>query len=281
MVPLSLLWRFFFILVLHPSSVVSPLLLHHLQGGSFPKVAFEVFKCRLKSIDVIPGWGLQTSDVLYLSQQEQWSLDQLRQDLRLTIPDIFGSDHLSPTLWNGHPDFGHGPEKLTRSMRSRWRHNPLEEEEHWIPLHEHHPQAMLQDQKSASGRLVDNCLLSAGLVAHEDDPPCFSPAIISETLLPNSTPKSKDARTLVPVTETEKPSSEDNLLQPEEHMKELPILALPSTQPESWSFTSEDDHPRPESGSVLNSFRGNEQLCSQLAEVPSIDEVCKFLPTKF
>ena len=181
-------------------------------------------------------------------------------------------------------------------LKAPWNHNPLEEEDHWIPLHEHHPQAMFahEDLDLHEGP----CLLqSANGEAYEEDPPCFSPAVIAETLLHQSLNPTKaaaaaaeeetkteakaeaaeDSRSFLPVAEVLwKPSSVKPSGLLEQLEMEVPrMITSPATKPDSWSFTSEDDHPRPESGSVPHSMNFEDQPWAQLAE-SSVDEVTLF-----
>jgi hypothetical protein len=106
------------------------------------------------------------------------------------------------------------------------------------------------------------------------DPPCFSPAIIAETLRPQSpdlAELAEDDKSFLPVAEVLwKPSILKPLAFSKDFEDEIPVLSI---KPESWSFTSEDDHPRPESGSVPHSMIFEDQPWAQLAEAPSVDEV--------
>ncbi|KAG0504349.1 hypothetical protein KC19_N040600 [Ceratodon purpureus] len=52
----------------------------------------------------------------------------------------------------------------------------------------------------------------------------------------------------------------------------MPKMVLLTTKPESWSFTSEDDHPRPESGSVSHRLVFDDLPSAQVIDAPSVDE---------
>ena len=147
------------------------------------------------------------------------------------------------------------------------------------------------------------CLLqSANGETYEEDPPCFSPAVIAETLLHQSLNPTKAAAAAAAVEETKtKTEAEAEAAEEEDSRSFLPVAEVlwkpssvkPSglleqlemevprmstsaaTKPESWSFTSEDDHPRPESGSVPHSMNFEDQPWAQLAE-SSVDEVTLF-----
>jgi hypothetical protein len=165
-------------------------------------------------------------------------------------------------------------------LKPFWKKNPLEEEEHWIPLNEHHAQAMFAEAYCDSPQdcNVDPCLESVGYVEHDEDTPCFSPAIIAETLRPQSPDLADlaedDDKSFLPVAEVLwKPLTVMPLPCLGDTGNEIPSMAALATKPESWSFTSEDDHPRPESGSVPHSMNFEDRPWAQLAEAPSLDEV--------
>lgn len=120
-----------------------------------------------------------------------------------------------------------------------------------------------------------------GYVEHDEDTPCFSPAIIAETLRPQSPDLAELAeevdKSFLPVAEVLwKPSTAMPLPCSMDIENEIPTVAPLATKPESWSFTSEDDHPRPESGSVSHAMSFEDRPWAQLAEAPTLDEVRSF-----
>ncbi|XP_024370432.1 uncharacterized protein [Physcomitrium patens] len=203
----------------------------------------------------------------------------LRQDLRLTIPEFSEEDHATVSPWSMHHEYDSISDRQSQIIKSFWKRNPLEEEDHWIPLIEHEPQVLFAEAycDSPQDSNMGLCHVPVASVTHNEDSPCFSPAIIAETLRPLSPDLAdlaeEDDKSFIPVAEvlwkpsTVKPSTFSNDLE-----TEIPTIAVLTTKPESWSFTSEDDHPRPESGSAPHSMVFEDQPWAQLAEAPSVDE---------
>lgn len=232
---------------------------------------------------------LSPYDVVFSPVLQEQTL-KLRQDLRLTIPEVLQDDHANVTPWCLNHENNPIGGRQSQTLKSVWKQNPLEEEDHWVPLNEHHPQTMIVeiDYDSPQDRNGDPFLASAGCVAHDKkDPSCFSPAIIAETLqaqYPAGYPDvadlaEDDDKSFLPVAEVLwKPSTRKSSPFAKDFEKKMPNMVLLTTKPESWSFTSEDDHPRPESGSVSHNMVFEDQPCAQETESPSIDEVRISLP---
>ena len=202
--------------------------------------------------------------------QEQRALT-LRQDLRLTIPEVLEDDHAILSPWYFSHEYGPISGRQSQKLKSFWKQNPLEEEDHWIPLNEHHPQTMFAEAYCGSAQ---------DLNGDDKDPSCFFPAIGVATPLtrgPDIADLAEDnEKSSIPVAEVLwKPSTTKPF--PKDPEKRMPKMVLLTTKPESWSFTSEDDHPRPESGSVSHSMFFEDHSCAQVAESPSIDEVRTYL----
>lgn len=124
----------------------------------------------------------------------------------------------------------------------------------------------------------DPLLASVGYVAHGGEPSRFSSSIGAETLQirgPDMADLAEDDdKSVLPVAEVLwKPSTVKPSAFPKDSKKKMPKMVLLTTKPESWSFTCEDDHPRPETDSVSLSLVFEDQPCAQVAEAPSIDEV--------
>ena len=178
-----------------------------------------------------------------------------------------------------HHEYDSFSDSQSQRLNPLWKQNPLEEE-HWIPLNEHHPQAMFAEAycDSPQDRNVDSSLETVSYGEHDEDPPCFSPAIISETLRPQSPDLAElaedDEKSFLPVAEVLwKPTIVKPIAFPKGFEDEIPSMPVLAIKPESWSFTSEDDHPWPESGSLPHSMIFEDQPWAQLAEAPSVNEV--------
>lgn len=198
----------------------------------------------------------------------------------MTIPEFPENDHESVLPWHLHHEYDSVRDSQSQRLKPFWKQNPLEEEQHWIPLNEHHSQAMFAEAYCVSPQdcNTDPCLETVSCGEHDDDPPCFSPAIIAETLRPQTPDLAElaedDDGSFLPVAEVLwKPSTVKPSAFSKNFEDEIPIVPVLAIKPESWSFTSEDDHPRPESGSVPHSMIFEDQPLAQSAEVPSVDEV--------
>jgi hypothetical protein len=136
---------------------------------------------------------------------------------------------------------------------------------------------------SPHDRNGDPYLASVGYAAHDKDSSRFSPTVGAETPQTRGPDMADlaedDDKSSLPIAEVLwKPSTIKPSAFPKDSEKKMPKMVLLTTKPESWSFTSEDDHPRLESGSVYHSMVFEDLPCAQVVEAPSIDEVRISIP---
>ncbi|XP_024393324.1 uncharacterized protein [Physcomitrium patens] len=214
--------------------------------------------------------------------QKSWKEQRaliLRQDLHLTIPESPEDDYVTISPPGIHHECNTANDIQSQRLGSFWEPNPLEQEEHWIPLNEHQPQATFAEAYCGSPQdcYLDPSLVPVACVGDDDDPHCFSPAFIAKTLRPHSPDLADlaedDDKFFLPVAEVLwKPSTVKPLSLSRELEDEIPTMAMLATKPKPSSFTSKDDHPWPESESIPHSMVLEEQPWAQLAEADSIDE---------
>ncbi|XP_073387785.1 uncharacterized protein [Physcomitrium patens] len=221
-----------------------------------------------------PTFGVSTIEQESGLHKPQESL----KDLRIASPEFPEGDHETISPWY----LPHACDLINdgRGLRldSLWKHNPLEEEEHWIPLNERHPKAIFDDVDSSASQDFnrDHYLAPVPSASHEDSS-CFSPAITAKPLReqgPYMVGIAKaDGISFLPVAEVLwKPSTVKPSAFSKGFKNEIPVTAALATKPDSWSFTSEDDHPRFENGCISNTIVTKDQSWAQIAETPSVDE---------